>query len=75
MDSVLPRCPVSSRRKQKTTGDGSPAPGLFLYEYSLFFISVLYDLNEVHPDPALVKELYPVAKKQMDCSLNMSSTA
>lgn len=45
----------------------------FLYEYSLFFISVLYDLNKAHPDAALVKELYPVAKKQMDVSLGMFS--
>lgn len=44
----------------------------FLFEYSLFFISVLYDLNRAHPDVDLVKELYPVAKKQMDVSLGMT---
>lgn len=43
----------------------------FLFEYSLFFISTLYDLNNVHPDIELVKELYPTAKKQMDISLGM----
>lgn len=43
----------------------------FLFEYSLFFISVLYDLHQAHPDIALVKELYPTAKKQMDLSLQM----
>ena len=43
----------------------------FLYEYSLFFISTLYDLNQAHPDLELVKELYPIAKKQMDVSLTM----
>lgn len=43
----------------------------FLFEYSLFFISVLYDLHQAHPDLALVKELYPTAKKQMDLSLQM----
>ena len=43
----------------------------FLYEYSLFFISTLYDLNNAHPDSALVKELYPVCKRQMDLTLRM----
>lgn len=43
----------------------------FLFEYSLFFISVLYDLHQAHPDIALVEELYPKAKKQMDLSLQM----
>lgn len=43
----------------------------FLYEYSLFFISTLYDLHQAHPDEELVRELYPIAKKQMDITLNM----
>lgn len=43
----------------------------FLFEYSLFFISTLFDLNNVHPDIELVKELYPTAKKQMDITLEM----
>lgn len=43
----------------------------FLFEYSLFFISVLYDLHQAHPDIALVNELYPTAKKQIDLSLQM----
>ena len=43
----------------------------FLFEYSLFFISVLYDLHQAHPDPDLVKELYPTAKRQIDLSLKM----
>ena len=43
----------------------------FLYEYSLFFISTLYDLNNAHPDAELVKELYPVCKRQMDLTLKM----
>lgn len=43
----------------------------FLFEYSLFFISVLYDLHKAHPDISLVHELYPTAKKQMDLSLQM----
>ena len=43
----------------------------FLYEYSLFFISTLYDLNNAHTDPALLKELYPTCKKQVDLTLKM----
>ena len=43
----------------------------FLFEYSLFFISTLYDLNEAHPDIKIVNELYPTCKKQMDITLGM----
>lgn len=43
----------------------------FLFEYSLFFISTLYDLYMAHQEMDLVKELYPVAKKQMDITLAM----
>ena len=43
----------------------------FLYEYSLFFISTLYDLDNAHPDAELVKELYPTCKRQMDLTLKM----
>lgn len=43
----------------------------FLFEYSLFFISTLYDLHHAHEDVALVKELYPTCKKQMDITLKM----
>jgi alpha-L-rhamnosidase len=43
----------------------------FLFEYSLFFTSVLHDLDEAHPDLDLVRELYPVCKKQMDYTLGM----
>lgn len=43
----------------------------FLFEYSLFFISTLYDFNNAHPDHELVKELYPVCKEQMDITLTM----
>jgi alpha-L-rhamnosidase len=43
----------------------------FLFEYSLFFISTLYDLHQAHPDLEMVKELYPIAKKQMDITLSM----
>lgn len=47
----------------------------FLFEYSLFFISTLYDLYDNHSQEesiqALVRELYPTAKKQMDITLSM----
>lgn len=43
----------------------------FLYEYSLFFISVLDDFNNVHPDQKVIADLYPIAKKQMDITLSM----
>ncbi len=43
----------------------------FLFEYSMFFISTLYDLHNAHPDLELVRELYPTAKKQMDITLGM----
>ena len=43
----------------------------FLFEYSLFFISTLYDLHKAHPDESLVRELYPTCKKQMDITLTM----
>lgn len=43
----------------------------FLFEYSMFFISTLYDLHQAHPVPELVRELYPTARKQMDITLSM----
>lgn len=43
----------------------------FLFEYSLFFISTLYDLHQAHPDEEMVRELYPTAKKQMNITLKM----
>ena len=43
----------------------------FLFEYSLFFISTLYDFYQAHADLDFVKELYPTAKKQMDLTLQM----
>lgn len=43
----------------------------FLFEYSLFYISVLYDLYNAHPDEKIVRELYPTCKKQMDITLSM----
>ncbi len=51
------------------------ADDTFLFEYSLFFISVLSDLHAAHPDLGLVRELYPVAKRQMDVTLGMVDDA
>ena len=38
----------------------------FLFDYSLFFISVLRDYLEIHEGRELLEDLYPAAKKQMD---------
>lgn len=43
----------------------------FLFDYSLFFISVLYDYEMAHKDMEFLKELFPVAKAQMELSLSM----
>ena len=43
----------------------------FLFDYSLFFISVLYDYEMAHEDMEFLKELFPAAKAQMDFSLSM----
>lgn len=37
----------------------------FLFDYSLFFISTLYDYQKHHEDTELLNDLYPIAKKQM----------
>ncbi|MCH4284782.1 MULTISPECIES: family 78 glycoside hydrolase catalytic domain [Bacillota] len=37
----------------------------FLFDYSLFFISTLYDYIKHHDDSELLQDLYPIAKKQM----------
>lgn len=44
----------------------------FLFEYSLFFISVLHDYHCAHPDTQLISDLYPSAKKQIDVILDMA---
>jgi alpha-L-rhamnosidase len=44
----------------------------FLFEYSLFFISTLYDLNKAHPDPEFVREMYATARTQMNLTLSMT---
>lgn len=41
----------------------------FLFDYSLFFISTLYDFISIHPDKEFLEEMYPIAKKQMDLSI------
>lgn len=42
----------------------------FLFDYSLFFISTLYDLMQNDPDMEVLQDLYPTARKQMDLSLS-----
>lgn len=41
----------------------------FLFDYSLFFVSVLSDLMLHKLDTDVLNDLYPIAKKQMDLSL------
>lgn len=41
----------------------------FLFEYSLFFISVLHDYLAQEDDEELLGDLYPIAKKQINTSL------
>lgn len=41
----------------------------FLFDYSLFFISILSDYENYDKDEQLLMDLYPVAKKQMDVAL------
>lgn len=43
----------------------------FLFDYSLFFISVLYDYEMAYKDMEFLKELFPVAKAQMELSFSM----
>lgn len=42
----------------------------FLFDYSLFFISVLYDYLMAHEDTELFHDVYPVAKRVMDVALH-----
>lgn len=58
------RIPANVFVKPKYTPDDT-----FLFDYSLFFISTLYDYTQQYPEDEVVQELYPVAKKQMDVSL------
>ncbi|BEJ52716.1 alpha-L-rhamnosidase-related protein [Lentilactobacillus buchneri] len=41
----------------------------FLFDYSLFFISILDDFQRFKQDQELLSDLYPFAKKQMDVAL------
>lgn len=45
------------------------ADDTFLFDYSLFFISVLADYMDHFHNERVLKELYPTAKKQMDLAL------
>lgn len=46
------------------------ADDTFLFDYSLFFISVLYDYMNEFDRMEILKELFPTAKTQMDLALN-----
>ena len=59
------RIPANVFVKPKNTPDDT-----FLFDYSLFFISALYDYMEHHPEESVLKDLYPVCKAQMDISLS-----
>ncbi|MTV83108.1 family 78 glycoside hydrolase catalytic domain [Secundilactobacillus folii] len=41
----------------------------FLFDYGLFFISILSDYEEFNPDREVLDDLYNVAKRQMDVAL------
>ena len=45
----------------------------FLFDYSLFFISCLYDYEQAHSDTEFLMQLYPIAKKQINLSLHYLS--
>lgn len=45
------------------------ADDTFLFDYSVFFISVLHDFLQQNFEKELLVELYPIAKNQMDISL------
>lgn len=42
----------------------------FLLDYSIFFISTLYDFLEAHPEKEILDDLYDAAKTQIDIILN-----
>lgn len=49
-----------------------PAPtpdDTFLFDYSLFFVSILADYENFQRDATVLADLYPVAKKQVDVAL------
>lgn len=41
----------------------------FMYDYSLFFISVLSDFNQQYHDGTVLSDLYPIAKKQIEIAV------
>jgi alpha-L-rhamnosidase len=45
------------------------ADDTFLFDYSLFFIGTLYDLLKAHYEQEVLADLFPIAKTQMDISL------
>ncbi|MCV3322516.1 alpha-rhamnosidase [Pediococcus ethanolidurans] len=59
------RIPANVFTQPKNTPDDT-----FLFDYSLFFISILDDLMKFEPDSTILTDLYPIAKKQMNLALN-----
>lgn len=46
----------------------------FMYDYSLFFVSVLKDYFDNFKDQTVVDDLYPIAKKEIDLALKEVGT-
>lgn len=47
------------------------ASDIYLFDYSLLYISCLYDYYEATCDVCILKELYPVAKRQAEIALEL----
>ncbi|WP_439001776.1 alpha-L-rhamnosidase-related protein [Pediococcus damnosus] len=62
------RIPANVFTRPENTPDDT-----FLFDYSLFFISILNDLMDFEPDYKVLNDLYPVAKKQIDFALTKVS--
>ncbi len=63
MRSEAGRIPANVFVKPKYVPDDT-----FLFDYSMFFISVLYDLEAAHEDAVLLKDLYPACREQAEYS-------
>ncbi|MFB9769025.1 alpha-L-rhamnosidase-related protein [Lactiplantibacillus modestisalitolerans] len=64
------RVPANVFTKPQATPDDT-----FLFDYSLFFISILADYQAFQADAEVMQDLYPVAKRQMDVALKQVSVA
>lgn len=52
------------------TGEKLIPDDTFMMDYGLFFISILNDYLNRHKDSEMLKDLFPIAKKQIDYVLN-----